>query len=165
MTKSFELQKKLSIFYGPSSQRLKITKLSYYEIRLFDWFSNTDATPCWCVKVRLDRNITDNGRTELEAFSRAQMASASCKVPLMVHHTNSNIKLESGKDALISCPGSLKKGDVYTHTFHGHQSSIYDPTTRSIHPSIIPWVTQLIYWNWWIAWSVLKAFWKVDRGG
>eukprot|EP00093_Oithona_nana_P013343 13343.XXX_268142_265920_1 [CDS] Oithona nana genome sequencing. len=87
--------------------------------------------------VRLDRNITDNGRTELEAFSRAQMASASCKVPLMVHHTNSNIKLESGKDALISCPGSLKKGDVYTHTFHGHQSSIYDPTTKTIHPSIM----------------------------
>ena len=128
-------------------------------MRLFDWFSNI-ILPCWCVKVRLDRNITDNGRTELEAFSRAQMASASCKVPLMVHHTNSNIKLESGKDALISCPGSLKKGDVYTHTFHGHQSSIYDPTTKTIHPSIMQWVHSWSIEIDGLLGPVLKAFGK-----
>ena len=88
-------------------------------------------------KVRLDRNITDNGRNELEAFNRAQMASASCKLPLMVHHTNSNIKLATAQDSLISCPGSLKKGDIYTHTYHGHLSTIYDPVTKSIFNSVI----------------------------
>lgn len=78
------------------------------------------------VKVRLDRNITDNGRTELEVFTRAQMAASSCKLPLMVHHTNSGIELASSDHALVSCPGSLQKGDIYTHTFHGHASSILE---------------------------------------
>lgn len=87
------------------------------------------------IKVRLDRNITDNGRNELEVFSRAQMAASSCKLPLMVHHTNSTLDLASSDTALISCPGSLKKGDIYTHTFHGHASTIY--VENDIHPSII----------------------------
>ena len=44
-------------------------------------------------KVRLDRNITNNGRNELEVYNRAQMAASSTNLPLMVHHTNSTIDL------------------------------------------------------------------------
>ena len=44
-------------------------------------------------KVRLDRNITNNGRNELEVYNRAQMAASSTSLPLMVHHTNSTIDL------------------------------------------------------------------------
>ena len=45
------------------------------------------------LKVRLDRNITNNGRNELEVYNRAQMAASSTNLPLMVHHTNSTIDL------------------------------------------------------------------------
>merc|ERR1719464_2468176 len=69
------------------------------------------------VKVRLDRNITNNGRNELGVYNRAQMAASSTSLPLMVHHTNSTIDLASSKTAHVSCPGSLKKGDIYTHTY------------------------------------------------
>ena len=41
-------------------------------------------------KVRLDRNITNNGRNELEVYNRAQMAASSTSLPLMVHHTKLN---------------------------------------------------------------------------
>ena len=80
------------------------------------------------IKLRLDRAITDNGRNEIEAYRRAKRASKECDLPLMIHHTNSTIPLSE-------CPGSLAKGDIYTHTFHGHRSTISEngATTISCH--------------------------------
>lgn len=89
------------------------------------------------VKVRLDVNITNNGRNEFEAFSRARAAAAATKTPLMVHHTNSGIELTSSDEVSVSCPGSLRRGDIYTHTFHGHKSSIYDAKTKSIYSGVV----------------------------
>ena len=41
-------------------------------------------------------------------------------------------------DAILSCPGSLKSGDIRTHTFHGFPSGIIDTsqTPPSLHHSI-----------------------------
>lgn len=64
------------------------------------------------VKVRLDKNISNNGENEREVFKQALAAARSAKVPLMIHHTNSTVTLEEVCD-------QLDKGDVYTHTFRG----------------------------------------------
>lgn len=87
------------------------------------------------IKVRLDKSITNNGATEHETYARALRASKQAQVPLMVHHTNSSIPLGSCPQGMLSCPGSLRKGDIYTHTFHGHPSSILDPSNLKLHPS------------------------------
>lgn len=89
------------------------------------------------VKVRLDKNITDGGRTELEVFYRAISASTRTNTPLMVHHTNSSISLGPSETAYTSCPGSLKPGDIYTHAFHGCESTILNSEEGSIYPSVV----------------------------
>ena len=43
-------------------------------------------------------------------------------------HIDSNPKL--------SCPGDLRVGDIYTHTFHGHKSTIVDFNLNKLHPVI-----------------------------
>ncbi|XP_059096815.1 deacetylase Atu3266-like [Tigriopus californicus] len=87
------------------------------------------------IKVRLDKSITNNGATEHETYARALWASKEAQVPLMVHHTNSSIPLGSHAQGVLSCPGSLRKGDIYTHTYHGHPSSILDHSALKLHPS------------------------------
>ena len=62
------------------------------------------------VKVRLDKNISNNGENEREDFKQALAAARKASVPLMIHHTNSTISLEEVLD-------TLDKGDVYTHTY------------------------------------------------
>ena len=37
----------------------------------------------------------------------------------------------------LCCPGDLRKGDIYTHTFHGYQSTIVDEKSRRIHDDVI----------------------------
>lgn len=64
------------------------------------------------------------------------MAAETTQTPLMVHHTNSTIPLAPSDSSRLSCPGSLKKGDIYTHTFHGHGSSIYNTSEKSIYSCI-----------------------------
>lgn len=80
------------------------------------------------IKIRLSGDAANDGRNEPEAFQRALLASRTCKVPLMTHHTFSNIPLGSKGSAhtlsALGCPGSLGRGDVYTHTFHGFASTI-----------------------------------------
>ena len=88
------------------------------------------------VKVRLDRNITDNGRTEHAVYQRALSAAKKAGVPLMVHHTNSGVPLSSSPTEVLSCPGSLRPGDIYTHTLHGHESSIMDRATGKLDPVV-----------------------------
>ena len=62
------------------------------------------------VKVRLDKNISNNGENEREVFRQALLAARNASVPLMIHHTNSTISLDEVLER-------LDKGDVYTHTF------------------------------------------------
>ncbi|XP_028402333.1 uncharacterized protein LOC114525284 [Dendronephthya gigantea] len=86
------------------------------------------------IKIRLSESISNNGANEQEAYRRALMASKEAKVPLMVHHTISSIPLDS--NVQLSCPGNLRAGDIYTHTFHGHKSTIADLDRNSLHPIV-----------------------------
>ena len=61
------------------------------------------------VKVRLDKNISNNGENEREVFKEALSAARKANVPLMIHHTNSTISLEEVLER-------LRPGDVYTHS-------------------------------------------------
>ena len=65
----------------------------------------------------------------------------------MVHHTNSGIPLDDEEDVIQSnanssslfVPGSLRKGDIYTHTYSKHAGSncsIYDFETKSVRKSV-----------------------------
>ena len=94
----------------------------------------------------MDQNITDNGRIEHEVFKRALEIAEDTKLPLMVHHTNSGISFDdenndSNSDNIPSklyVPGSLRFGDIYTHTysrFAGSNCSIYDADTKTIRKS------------------------------
>ena len=37
----------------------------------------------------------------------------------------------------MGCPADLQPGDIYTHTYHGHRSSIINPDTRDIWGDVI----------------------------
>ena len=45
---------------------------------------------------------------------------------------NSCFRYVTGPDDQLSCPGSLRKGDIYTHTFHPYPSTIIDTSSRKI---------------------------------
>lgn len=75
------------------------------------------------VKVRLSADCANNGKNELEAFHRAQRAAKH--LPLMTHHTFSSVGLDI-------CPGKMKKGDIYTHAFHGFPSSIAENSRHGL---------------------------------
>jgi dihydroorotase len=83
---------------------------------------------CVGVKVRLSADAANDGKNEAEAFRRAAAAAVQAGVPLMTHHTFSSVPLGSADQAggELGCPGALKKGDIYTHTFHGFPSTIID---------------------------------------
>ncbi|XP_059141750.1 deacetylase Atu3266-like [Physella acuta] len=89
------------------------------------------------VKLRLAVPISDNGKNEEEAYRRALQAAKTCKVPLMVHHAISSIGHGPSTAGELTCPGDLGQGDIYTHCFHGHQSSILNEATGEIDPSCI----------------------------
>ena len=99
------------------------------------------------LKLRLDKNITDGGRIENEVLRRALEIAEEAKLPLMVHHTNSGIPFDVDKNhqattnasSNLYVPGSLRPGDIYTHTysrFAGSNSSIYDLETKSVRKEI-----------------------------
>ena len=46
------------------------------------------------VKVRLDKNISNNGENERFVLREALVAAREAAVPLMIHHTNSTVSLE-----------------------------------------------------------------------
>ncbi len=81
------------------------------------------------VKVRLSASIAANGANEPLAFDQAQAAAEATNTPLMVHHTLSSVPLERS-------PGEMRAGDIYTHCFHGYESTIVDSATRKIHPVV-----------------------------
>ena len=36
-----------------------------------------------------------------------------------------------------SCPGDLRPGDIYTHTYHAHPESIINPETKTVFPDVL----------------------------
>ena len=81
------------------------------------------------VKVRLSSTLADRGRNEPEAYRSAQEAAAEAGLPLMVHHSFSTVPLDE-------CPGRMAPGDIYTHVYHGYDTTIIDPATRRVHPAV-----------------------------
>lgn len=43
----------------------------------------------------------------------------------------------SERSSILCCPRDLRPGDIYTHTFIGHKSTIIDASTRSVYPDVI----------------------------
>ena len=82
------------------------------------------------IKVRLSASIADNGANEPLAWAESREAAATTGTPLMVHHSFSTIPLEDA-------PGKLRAGDLYTHCFHGYESTIIDPRGRNLHTSAL----------------------------
>ena len=82
------------------------------------------------VKVRLSASIADNGANELPAYEASREAAKTTATPLMVHHSMSTIPVEVA-------PGQMESGDIYTHCYHGYESTIIDPQTRAIHASVL----------------------------
>ena len=81
------------------------------------------------VKIRLSKNLADNGKNEGESYGRALEAARAVDLPLMVHHTLSTIPLED-------CPGKMEEGDIYTHTYHGYHSTIIQASNRQLDPVV-----------------------------
>ena len=73
------------------------------------------------VKIRLSRNIA--GEHDLKALALAREAADAVRLPLMVHIARTQSPL---RDILAM----LKKGDIVTHSFHGHDGGILDSNGR-----------------------------------
>lgn len=82
------------------------------------------------VKVRLSASIADNGRNEPEAYRHSREAAEELGLPLMTHHSFSSVPLEA-------CPGTLRAGDIYTHCFHGFDSTVIDLSSRRVHDVVL----------------------------
>lgn len=82
------------------------------------------------VKVRLSASIADNGKNEAGAYRHSQEAAERLSLPLMTHHSFSTIPLEA-------CPGHLRKGDIYTHCYHGFDSTVVDSLSRQVHDAVL----------------------------
>ncbi|XP_052254792.1 deacetylase EF_0837-like isoform X2 [Dreissena polymorpha] len=91
------------------------------------------------VKVRLSLDVCNMGKTENEAFRRALAVAERCSVPLMTHHSVSTVPTQKSLDpkATFGCPGDLRAGDIYTHTFHGYPNTIIDVNTGQVHSDVI----------------------------
>ena len=54
-----------------------------------------------------------------------------------MHHVSPKLLLSATDfDGQLSCPGSLRSGDIYTHTFHPYPSTIIDPASRLIFQDV-----------------------------
>ncbi len=73
------------------------------------------------VKVRLSRNIA--GEHDLAALRLAREAADAVRLPLMAH-------IGDTRSPLGDILALLKKGDVVTHSFHGREHGILDPSGR-----------------------------------
>ncbi|XP_052760380.1 deacetylase Oant_2987-like isoform X2 [Mya arenaria] len=91
------------------------------------------------VKVRLSTDVCAMGKTEYEAYRRALNAAERCSVPLMTHHSMSTIPTQRALDpsAKLCCPGDLRPGDIYTHTYVGYPSTIVDAETRDVYSDVM----------------------------
>ena len=76
----------------------------------------------------------------------------------MVHHTNSGVPLGDSIDAVqdapnpsnLFVPGSLRKGDIYTHTYSinaGSLCTIYDTEMQKVRQSIERYFKYSVFWQ------------------
>ena len=77
------------------------------------------------VKVLLTASMADDGRNEAEALRQSLQAAATAGTPLMTHHNFTTVSWDD-------CPGSLRKGDIYTHCYHGFDTTVIDADTRQV---------------------------------
>ena len=47
----------------------------------------------------------------------------------------------------MGCPADLQPGDIYTHTYHGHPSSIVDRDTKKIWSDVINAKSRGVYFD------------------
>lgn len=64
------------------------------------------------------------------SYERAKEAAEATGLPLMTHHSMSSVDLRG-------CPGTLRKGDIYTHTYHGWDTTITDQGGLALNPACI----------------------------
>lgn len=94
---------------------------------LLEHFSNSIVG--W--KARLTAVLADNDASlERQALDRLLTLRDATGLPVMVHHIESSIPAEILLD-------HLKAGDVYTHLYHGRESTIFDPQTGEPLPSAV----------------------------
>lgn len=77
------------------------------------------------VKVRLSKSVADGGRNEEIAYERALELAGTEKLPLMVHRSFSSVPLDQ-------CLGRMRRGDIYTHMYHGFPGTIIDSQSRRV---------------------------------
>lgn len=94
------------------------------KIRLFR--SGGDENPAGS-KSASDGGYLRGFANEHVAYERALKAARLVGLPLMVHHAESSVPLSDA-------PGKMERGDIYTHCFHGFESTLVDPVTRKLHP-------------------------------
>lgn len=87
------------------------------------------------IKFRDGTSISDGGRNEQEAYRRALHAAKDANIPLMVHHINSTIPT-ARMPGLLTCPGDLRPGDIFTHTYHWHEGNIVCTQSGRLLPDV-----------------------------
>jgi len=109
------------------------------------------------VKIRLSRSMS--GDNDLPALRLAREAADAVKMPLMVHAIDT-------VSPLPEILKHLKKGDVLTHAFHGHQGGIMDSRgriLREVHKSIEDGVRLDVgHGRGAFSWEVMSAAMKED---
>ena len=78
------------------------------------------------VKVRLSREVA--GTNARAAFTIARETAEAARLPIMVHPSNTPIRL----DEIV---GALRPGDVLTHCFHGREEGVLDAAGR-VRPEV-----------------------------
>jgi len=82
-------------------------------------------------KARLSAVLANNDADiEAHAFQRLLSLRDRTRLPMMVHHIKSTIPAD---DVLQN----LQERDVYTHLYHGIESSIFDPLTGAPSPQAV----------------------------
>jgi dihydroorotase len=109
------------------------------------------------VKIRLSRSMS--GDNDLPALRLAREAADAVKMPLMVHAIDTVAPLPE----ILK---HLKKGDVLTHAFHGHEGGIMDSRgriLREVHKSIEDGVRLDVgHGRGAFSWEVMSAAMKED---
>ena len=81
------------------------------------------------VKLLLSASHADGGRNEAEAYRQSLEAAAATRTPVLAHHSLSTVSLDA-------CPGELPAGHIYTHCYHGFETTIIDPGRRRVHDAV-----------------------------
>ncbi|MBI2192778.1 MAG: amidohydrolase/deacetylase family metallohydrolase [Planctomycetes bacterium] len=84
------------------------------------------------IKIRLSANLARNGENELPALKLAREAADAAGLPVMIHTPKSSLPLPR-------ILAEMRRGDILTHCFHGHESGILNREWK-----VLPEVRQAI---------------------